>query len=117
MPRLCPAQDLPEGEARGFDPLAQGQDQLFIVRQGGLHAWRNACPHVQGAPMAWRRHGYLSGDGRHIACHAHGALFDIRSGRCVQGPCLGQALTPEPVHIDPEGWVHWHPASPQETTP
>lgn len=44
--------------------------------------------------MAWRKDAYLSGDGQHIVCHAHGARFDIATGVCNLGPCLGHALTP-----------------------
>lgn len=100
------ASDLPEGSARGFDPQAAGRDAFFVVRhEGRLHAWRNACPHVDGAPMAWRRDAYLSADGRLIVCAAHGARFDIASGVCVLGPCVGQALTPVRVAVTAEGDV------------
>jgi len=27
-----------------------------------------------------------------IQCSTHGALFNIESGECLQGPCLGQSL-------------------------
>lgn len=42
--------------------------------------------------MAWRKDAYLNGKRTHIACHAHGALFEIETGICIQGPCLGKAL-------------------------
>lgn len=84
-----------EGRARGFDPDDTGQDSVFVVRyRGTLRAWRNACPHVDGAPMAWRKDAYMNAAGTHIVCAAHGALFDPDSGDCVQGPCLGRRLTP-----------------------
>jgi len=99
--------DLAEGQARGFDLRGEGRDGLFVVRSGGrLYAWRNACPHLDGAPMAWRKDAYLSADGRRIVCSAHGAQFDIASGVCLRGPCLGQALTPVPLHFEPDGSVH-----------
>lgn len=103
---LCRFDELPVFGARGFDPLGAGQDQLFIVRQGDvLRAYRNACPHWQDAPMAWRTDGYLSGDGSHIVCHAHGARFDLESGRCFSGPCLGQTLQALPITIGADGTV------------
>ena len=118
MTRLCHQQDLAEGQARGFDPAGTGQDQLLLVRHAGrLHAWRNACPHVDGAPLAWRRDAYLSADARHIVCYAHGARFDIETGHCISGPALGQALTRLPLHIDDNGEVHLAMHHPQETTP
>lgn len=107
--RLCSAQDLAaiaEGRARGFDPRDAGQDSLFVVRhQGRLHAWRNACPHIDGAPMAWRRHAYTNAPGTHIVCSAHGALFEPATGRCVQGPCIGRALTAVEIDIRSDGSV------------
>lgn len=106
MTTLCLLDELPDGQSRGFDPTASGRDTLFIVRQGEqLHAWRNACPHVDGAPMAWRKDAYLNGARDRIVCYAHGAQFDIASGQCLLGPCLGQHLTPVPVSISPAGEV------------
>lgn len=91
---LCRIDELPDGAARGFDPARTGRDRMFVVRQGAhVVAYRDACPHIDGAPMAWRKDAYLSGDRRHIACHAHGALFDIATGACVLGPCLGRSLS------------------------
>ncbi|MFM2404332.1 MAG: hypothetical protein RL223_2212 [Pseudomonadota bacterium] len=110
---LCPLTDWPDRSARGFDPLHSGCDALFIVRIGvALHAWHNACPHVAGAPMAWRKDAYLSADGRHITCAAHGAQFDIATGVCILGPCLGQALSPAKVRVHANGDVQWRPAAP-----
>ena len=103
---LCRLDELPDGQSRGFDPTGTGRDTLFIVRQGErLHAWRNACPHVDGAPMAWRKDAYLSGDRRRIVCYAHGAQFDIASGECLLGPCLGQRLSPVVVQLTAAGEV------------
>lgn len=90
---LCHSSDIPEGESRGFDIEGNGQDSLFIVRvKGKLYGWQNACPHIDGAPMAWRKDAYLNGKKTHIACHAHGALFELETGVCIQGPCLGKRL-------------------------
>jgi len=95
--RLCDFDDLPDGGARGFDPGHAGRDTIFVVRKGrALHAWLDACPH-HGTPMAWRRHAYLNAAGDRIVCSAHGALFEVDTGRCTLGPCLGQSLTPVAV--------------------
>lgn len=96
--RLCHADDLPEGTSRGFDPAGAGRDTLFVVRHAGrLHAWLDACPHWRGAPMAWRKDAYLSGDRQRIVCAAHGARFDIDTGLCTLGPCIGESLTRVPL--------------------
>ena len=103
--QLCNFDELPDGASRGFDPRGTGRDTMFVVRQGrALHAWLNACPH-HGTTMPWRRHAYLNAAGDRIVCSAHGALFEIDTGRCTLGPCLGQALTPVPVVVS-GGEVH-----------
>lgn len=93
--------EIADGAARGFDPDGAGRDTLFVVAKGGaLYGYRNACPHMAGAPMAWRKHAYLNGDGSRIVCFAHGAQFRPEDGRCVLGPCLGQSLQPVTLEID-----------------
>ncbi|GJI86973.1 Rieske (2Fe-2S) protein [Duganella hordei] len=110
---LCRLEELPDGEARGFDPLGSGQDSVLVVRQGGrLHAYRDLCPHYGDTPMAWRRHAYLNAERSHIVCAAHGALFEIDGGACVRGPCLGQALTPVTIAVNAAGEV-WLAGDPQ----
>jgi nitrite reductase/ring-hydroxylating ferredoxin subunit len=113
---LCTALELHEGQAQGFLPDEDGNDRLFIVcHQGALHAWRNACPHMAGAPMAWKRHAYLSPDGQHIMCHAHGARFESDTGLCVHGPCRGQYLQGVSLEIDVQGKVRLANASSKST--
>lgn len=103
---LCRLYDLADGEARGFDPLSQGCDTLFIVRRRDqLYAWRDACPHERGTPMAWRKNAYLNADRSRIVCSAHGALFDIASGVCTLGPCVGQSLIAVPIALGADGTV------------
>jgi nitrite reductase/ring-hydroxylating ferredoxin subunit len=109
--RLCAFHELPDGTARGFDPGRIGQDTMFVVRDGdALHAWADACPH-HCTPMAWRRHAFLNAARDRIVCAAHGALFEIDTGRCTLGPCLGDTLTRIPVVLDAHGDVRLADAS------
>jgi nitrite reductase/ring-hydroxylating ferredoxin subunit len=104
---LCRADAIAEGTARGFDLAGEGEDTIFLVRVAGrLTGWRNACPHVDGAPMAWRKDHYLNAAGTRVVCHGHGAEFLPDSGLCVQGPCVGRRLTPAPIEIDIGGTVY-----------
>ncbi|AOK19247.1 hypothetical protein WT26_25225 [Burkholderia cepacia] len=99
--RLCNLHELPDRGSRGFDPHAIGRDMVLVVRDGAsVYAYADSCPHHPGAPMAWRKDAYLNGDGTRIVCHGHGAQFDIATGACVLGPCLGQALTPLSLDVD-----------------
>lgn len=104
--KLCHEDEVPDRMSRGFDPLQTGQDTVLVVRRGKqLFAYRDACPH-HNTPMAWRKDAYLSGDGQHIVCAAHGAQFDIATGLCTLGPCLGDTLTAVPLTIQNNGEVH-----------
>ena len=115
--RLCHIDDLPDGHSRGFDPLGRGQDSLLLVRRGGqVHAWLDSCPH-HGTPMAWRKDAYLNAAGDRIVCAAHGALFDIETGLCTLGPCLGDRLQALPITVHPSGEVHLADDALQETSP
>ncbi len=91
--RLCSPGEIAEGTARGFDPTGSGRDTLFVVRRNGLHAWRNQCPHWANTSMAWRKDAFLNRDGTRIVCAAHGAQFEIDTGLCTLGPCIGDSLT------------------------
>jgi nitrite reductase/ring-hydroxylating ferredoxin subunit len=104
--RLCARSDLIDGAARGFDLEGRGSDTLFVVRRGDeVVGYRNECPHINGAPMAWRKDAYLNADSSRIVCHAHGAQFDIASGLCLLGPCVGRSLQQLAIHVDADGTV------------
>ncbi|BCH21502.1 Rieske (2Fe-2S) protein [Mesorhizobium sp. L-8-3] len=102
--KLCQMDGVPEGEARGF-VVAGFARKVVVVRRGGrIFAYLDSCPHYEGGtPMAWKTDRYLNGEGTHLACHSHGALFEIETGECVLGPCLGQRLKKVPVRITPLG--------------
>ena len=103
---LCKLSEIEEGRARGF-AVPGLSCKVIVVRQGGVaHAYLDSCPHYEGGtPMAWKRDAYMNGDGDFLACHSHGALFEIETGECVLGPCLGQSLTVVPVAVDGAGAV------------
>jgi nitrite reductase/ring-hydroxylating ferredoxin subunit len=109
---LCRIDDIADGSARGFASAGAARDTLFVVRRGDcVSAWLNACPHVQGAPLAWRKDAYLSADGQAIVCYGHGAVFDLETGVCTRGPCLGQRLRSVPLERDADGtlWISQEP--------
>ncbi|MDH6153414.1 MULTISPECIES: Rieske (2Fe-2S) protein [Paraburkholderia] len=104
--RLIAFDELDDPGSRGFDPAGQGRDTLLLVRcDGEVFAYLDACPHYGGTPMAWRKDAYLNGDGTRIVCHAHGAQFDIATGECLVGPCLGQRLTRLDTTVTEDGDV------------
>lgn len=114
--RLCHLDDLPDRGSRGFDPHAAGHDTVFLVRRGqSVWGWVNACPHY-GTPMAWRKDAYLNAAGDRIVCAAHGAQFEVDTGLCTLGPCVGDTLTPVSLQIQSDGTLHIA-ACPQPLSP
>ena len=81
----------------------------FVVRQGdAVYAYQNFCMHA-GHPLNWRPDGFLTGDDSQIICASHGAIYEIRSGECVAGPCPGKRLRPVKVEIRDGEVVIWGP--------
>jgi nitrite reductase/ring-hydroxylating ferredoxin subunit len=99
--KLARLEVIPDGGARNFVLwIGSGRFHGFVVRRGeALHGYVDRCPHA-GLPLAKALDDYLTPTGQHIACGWHGARFDIESGICLSGPCLGQSLMHWPVSAD-----------------
>ena len=64
----------------------------FVVRQGDdVFAYENYCVHV-GHPLNWAPDAFLTKDRSSIICASHGALYEIDTGLCFAGPCIGKSL-------------------------
>jgi nitrite reductase/ring-hydroxylating ferredoxin subunit len=105
---VCRVSDLKDGQSYGFDPFKKGRDTVFVVRKGDkIHAYLDICPHYNRTPLPWKKNAYLTADAQQITCSAHGAIFDIETGVCALGPCLGQSLTSVGVVISHEGEIRF----------
>jgi nitrite reductase/ring-hydroxylating ferredoxin subunit len=88
--RICAVDEIDDPGAREF-PLPDGAP-AFLVRRGDVvRAYRNRCPHM-GRQLNWGPHRFLNRAGDRIMCAAHGAVFEVLTGRCVGGPCPGAFL-------------------------
>lgn len=98
--KLCRLDQLAEVDSRAFDLSASGLFQeVFVVRQQDrVYGYRNSCPHTR-APLEWLPDQFLSLDKCYIQCANHDALFRIRDGFCVAGPCAGESLTPVVLEV------------------
>jgi nitrite reductase/ring-hydroxylating ferredoxin subunit len=71
----------------------------FVVRQGDdVFAYQNYCMHL-GHPMNWQPDSFLTKDRRNIICASHGAIYEIDTGLCIGGPCMGKSLRTLPAEI------------------
>ena len=96
---LCRLDEIPDGDSRGFDPAPGGFTGLFAVRHGEqVYVYVNSCPHI-GVPLDWAPHRFLTRDRSKIICAVHGAEFQIDTGECTSGPCLGDRLEQVMIEI------------------
>lgn len=97
---ICPLHELADPGSRGFT-LGQGEWPLkgFVVRKGEtVRAYVNHCPHA-GYPLNWNPDQFLAPELAVIRCVMHGALFEVETGDCIVGPCVGHALQPLAIHV------------------
>ncbi|MDE1147249.1 MAG: Rieske 2Fe-2S domain-containing protein [Azospirillaceae bacterium] len=102
---LCRLDEIPSRKAWGFQLLRVDDDgmprpwAIVVVRWGRqVVGYVNRCPH-NDVPLDWERNQFLDGEGTRLMCGKHGALFDLATGTCVDGPCLGQGLVPVALSV------------------
>ena len=93
---LCAMDEVPYCGSKGFEIAAHtigDVRSVFIVHHNNhqFYGYVNSCPHT-GVALEWMPDQFLSADLQLIVCATHGAQFEIHTGRCVSGPCLGQSL-------------------------
>lgn len=102
--RLCHLEQLAPGQSLGFRIKSKGQDDLFLINNGGdIVGYKNSCPHWPGSTMPVLKNRYLDSESRYIVCGGHGALFEVDSGLCIKGPCIGQRLIPINLEVTEMG--------------
>jgi len=77
------------GQCKGFS--AHGIDGFVVYDGEQFYCYRNQCPHL-GTNLEFTPDQFLNIDQSMIQCTLHGALFEIETGKCLFGPCIGQSL-------------------------
>jgi len=102
---ICGETEIPNRRGKGFHLLRIGENNaeepwhIFVVRwDKRVFGYVNRCPH-EGVNLDWETNQFLDEAGRRIVCGKHGSLFEIPTGKCVDGPCLGQNLEPIDVSV------------------
>ena len=92
---LCETNEIQDPGSRGFEIEQNGENiNLFVVHKDGeFFGFINSCPHT-GVNLDWQENQFLDLESTFIQCSTHDALFEISSGECISGPCIGDALSP-----------------------
>ena len=104
MNRIAMMKEIPEREARAFD-TDDGRTIFITQRDGAFFAYNNVCPHLQ-TELEFLENQFLDRDGEYIECSTHGALFNVESGECISGPCLGESLEKVEITVHSDGGIY-----------
>src|SRR5262249_62136101 len=81
---ICRVTELAEQQSIRFAlPTPKGKRGAFLIRyRGHFYAYLNRCLHM---PMAldYDTNDFFAGDGCHLLCQTHGALYHPQTGTCV----------------------------------
>jgi nitrite reductase/ring-hydroxylating ferredoxin subunit len=103
MHLICKTQEIPANQVRGF---ASPKGNILLTAQDGWFlAYQDLCPHLQ---LSLGRVAQLEIELAHgyLVCAQHGALFDLRDGSCVWGPCAGSALIRVAIEVHSDGGIY-----------
>jgi len=104
MHKLFPvaiANDLQNTQCQEFVFFKDGRprDGFLVKHDDAVFAYINRCPH-QRRMLQWNPNVFLTKEKTHILCSVHGATFQIETGLCVGGPCVGASLEALTVKIE-----------------
>lgn len=103
---LCHKSEIHDLTPLAFDVEGWSKKIILIKKRGIVYGWLDSCPHYSdGTPLAWKKNQYLNEDSSYLKCFAHGALFEIHSGLCVKGACIGRSLNKVELIEDEYGYV------------
>ncbi|VTZ27200.1 conserved hypothetical protein [Methylocella tundrae] len=98
---ICEAETIAPGAAKAFS-LSRINDAgdpetfpIFVIHTAADEylGYVNACPH-KGVLLNKGPGTFFTQDRKLLECGQHGAMFDIDTGLCVDGPCKAQSLEP-----------------------
>jgi nitrite reductase/ring-hydroxylating ferredoxin subunit len=96
---LCALDDVPDGGALGTGDTPDDASGVVVLRRGeAAWAYRNVCPHFS-IPLNYEPGTFWTYDAKWVMCAHHSAMFRFEDGMCIDGPCVGAALSPVPVRI------------------
>jgi len=90
---VCSLDDLKKADAFGTEIVIDGTTTacFLIYHENLVYSYLNRCPHT-GINLDWTPNQFLNNENEFIQCSTHGALFNIKDGLCLRGPCVGDRL-------------------------
>ncbi len=105
---LCTYESLLDKPIQTFE-IALDNDTypvILLLSANMIRAYRNQCPHAW-VPLNLADSNLLSGCQQYLQCSSHFAQFNMLSGACVYGPCLGRSLQRLSIElIDDDVFIH-----------
>jgi nitrite reductase/ring-hydroxylating ferredoxin subunit len=93
LSHLCAISELGENNSKRFILTHPRAVDIFVVhKRGNYYGYINSCPHT-GINLDWTPDQFLDITSELIQCATPGALFSIKTGLCIRGPCIGQSLS------------------------
>jgi nitrite reductase/ring-hydroxylating ferredoxin subunit len=78
--------------------MVNGKEIILVCRDKQIFAYLNRCPHMY-LPLNMAPNKFLDYEGQYLQCSNHMALFEIESGDCISGPCMGKSLRQLPIEL------------------
>jgi len=102
---ICAENEIKNRRGKAFSLLRveEGKEpepwHIFVVRwDKQVFGYVNRCPHER-VNLDWERGQFLEPGRDRIICGKHGSLFELGTGLCVEGHCVGESLEPVSVSI------------------
>jgi len=97
---LCQVQDFEhESVKKVVHPSKEGLDLILIKNDQDFYAYHNICPHFS-VQLDNAKGQFFTYDNQWIMCAHHSAMFEIKTGLCIDGPCKANSLVQESVYIE-----------------
>ncbi|MBZ0345038.1 Rieske 2Fe-2S domain-containing protein [Acinetobacter baumannii] len=79
-------------------PIKADKSIVVIKGDDSFYAYENVCPHFS-VQLDYKPGVFNTYQNKHIMCAHHSAMFDIVTGKCIEGPCRGHSLIPIEIEI------------------
>tara|TARA_S200000501_G_C20476147_1_gene591766 strand:- start:185 stop:523 length:339 start_codon:yes stop_codon:yes gene_type:complete len=105
---ICNPKNLIEGgKGFKFEVFLSGQKySAFVIKyKGKFFSYINSCAHLHHE-LDLIDGFFFDSTGDYLICSSHGALYEISSGVCVAGPCVGRKLVSLNILVKNVG-IYW----------